>query len=248
MRREFDRARRYDTEKNRLNRNIPSGTPIRSQEGTDGEASLSPSVELWLVAVIFSLTYLGLALGRVPWLRMNRAGIALVGAALMIVTGILPFPEAVRSVNYEAIVLLFGMMVVVAYLRLSGFFTKLADSILGRFRTPRSLLAVTIALSGVLSAFLVNDIVCLALTPLVIHLARRLRIDPLPHLIGLATAANIGSTATLTGNPQNMIIGVLSHIAYVRFAVYLAPVALMGLVVDFFVIALAYRQRLGWCR
>jgi Na+/H+ antiporter NhaD/arsenite permease-like protein len=107
------------------------------------------------------------------------------------------------------------------------------------------LLAVTITLSGVLSAFLVNDIVCLALTPVVIQLARRLKINPLPHLIGLATAANIGSTATLTGNPQNMIIGVLSHIAYWRFAVCLAPVAVIGLVIDFLVIAVAYRGKLG---
>ena len=107
------------------------------------------------------------------------------------------------------------------------------------------MLAVTIALSGVLSAFLVNDIVCLALTPLVIHLARRLRIDPLPHLIGLATAANIGSTATLTGNPQNMIIGVLSHIPYLRFTVCLAPIALMGLVVDFVVSRDVYRRGLS---
>jgi Na+/H+ antiporter NhaD/arsenite permease-like protein len=205
---------------------------------------LNPTLGLWLVVAIFSVTYLGLALGKVPWLRIDRAGIALVGATLMIVTGLLPLPEAVRSVDYEAIILLFGMMVVVACLRLSGFFTRLT-SVLGHFRTPRALLAVTIALSGVLSAFLVNDIVCLALTPLVIHLARRLRIDPLPHLIGLATAANIGSTATLTGNPQNMIIGVLSHIAYVRFAVCLAPVALMGLVIDFFVIALAYHPKLS---
>jgi Na+/H+ antiporter NhaD/arsenite permease-like protein len=158
---------------------------------------LNSSITLWLSVVIFSLTYLGLALGRVPWLRIDRAGIALVGATLMMVSGILPLPEAVRAVDYEAIILLFGMMVVVAYLRLSGFFDRLAHSILAHFRTPHGLLAVTITLSGVLSAFLVNDIVCLALTPVVIQLARRLKINPLPHLIGLATAANIGSTATL---------------------------------------------------
>jgi Na+/H+ antiporter NhaD/arsenite permease-like protein len=205
---------------------------------------LNQDAGLWLVIVIFSLTYLGLALGKLPWLRIDRAGIALVGAAAMIMTGVLSLRDAVRSVDYEAIVLLFGMMVVVAHLRLSGFFSRLADSILGHVSTPRAVLAITIALSGVLSAFLVNDIVCLALTPLVIHLARRLRIDPLPHLIGLATAANIGSTATITGNPQNMIIGVLSHVSYLRFAASLAPVALAGLAIDFAVIAIVYRRRL----
>jgi Na+/H+ antiporter NhaD/arsenite permease-like protein len=200
---------------------------------------------LWLTVVIFSLTYLGLALGKIPWLRIDRAGIALVGATLMMLSGVLPLREAVRAVDYETILLLFGMMVVVAYLRLSGFFDRLAHATLGHFRTPYGLLAVTITLSGVLSAFLVNDVVCLALTPLVLQLARRLRIDPLPHLIGLATAANIGSTATLTGNPQNMIIGSLSHIAYWRFTVCLAPVAALGLVIDFLVIAVAYRRVLG---
>jgi Na+/H+ antiporter NhaD/arsenite permease-like protein len=206
---------------------------------------LNQDLSLWLVIVIFSLTYLGLALGKFPWLRMDRAGIALVGASVMVVTGVVSFREAVRSVDFEAIVLLFGMMVVVAHLRLSGFFSRLADSILGHVSAPRSVLAVVIALSGVLSAFLVNDIVCLALTPLVIHLTRRLRIDPLPQLMGLATAANIGSTATITGNPQNMIIGVLSHIDYLHFAASLAPVALAGLALDFGVICLVYRKRLG---
>jgi Na+/H+ antiporter NhaD/arsenite permease-like protein len=206
---------------------------------------LNPSLTVWLTVLIFSLTYLGLALGKIPWLRIDRAGIALVGATLMMLSGILPLPEAVRAVDYQTILLLFGMMVVVAYLRLSGFFGRLARATLGHFRTPRGLLVVTITLSGVLSAFLVNDVVCLALTPVVIQLARHLRINPLPHLIGLATAANIGSTATPTGNPQNMIIGSLSHIAYARFAACLAPVAVLGLVIDFLVIAIAYRRLLG---
>ena len=99
-------------------------------------------------------------------------------------------------------------MIVVGVLRLSGFFERLTGMALRRIRTPKGLLAVTIGLSGVLSAFLINDVVCVALTPLVLHLARRLKFDPVPHLIGLATAANIGSTGTITGNPQNIYIGI----------------------------------------
>ena len=193
----------------------------------------------------FLLTYVGLALGNLPGLRMDRAGIALVGATLMMVCGAISFSEAARAVDYATIVLLFGMMVVVAFLRLAGFFERLARFALSRVRTPRGLLAVTIGLSGALSAFLVNDIVCLALTPLVIQLARRLKIHPLPQIIGLATAANIGSVATITGNPQNMIIGSLSHIPYWRFALRLAPVAIAGLAVDFFVISFVYRRMLA---
>jgi Na+/H+ antiporter NhaD/arsenite permease-like protein len=205
----------------------------------------SPSI-VWLTSIVFILTYAGLALGKMPGLRMDRAGIALVGAAVTIVTGILTLPQAVASdaIDYETLILLFGMMIVVGCLRLSGFFGRLAHLCLRRIETPKGLLAVTILLSGVLSAFLVNDIVCLALTPLVLHLARRLRFHPVPHLIGLATAANIGSTATITGNPQNMIIGIHSHISYLRFAVRLFPVAALGLLLNFVIVAFVYRRSL----
>jgi Na+/H+ antiporter NhaD/arsenite permease-like protein len=200
---------------------------------------------MWLTLVGFILTYAGLAVGKVPGLRIDRAGIALVGATFVLVTGLLSFQDAVRAVDYETIVLLLAMMIVVAFLRLAGFFQCLAGWALARFRRPHALLAVTIVLSGVLSAFLVNDVVCLALTPLLLHLTRRLKVNPLPHLLGLATAANIGSTATITGNPQNMIIGSLSHIAYLRFAARLAPVAVLGLLIDFLVIAWVYRGALA---
>jgi Na+/H+ antiporter NhaD/arsenite permease-like protein len=190
------------------------------------------------------ITYLGLALGKLPGLRIDRAGIALVGATVMMVTGVLPLADAVRAVDYSTILLLFGMMVVVAYLHLAGFFEYLARWTLARVRAPHGLLAATIIVSGFLSAFLVNDIVCLALTPLLIHLARRLQLNPVPHLIGLATAANIGSTATITGNPQNMIIGSLSQIPYGHFALRLAPVAVTGLLIDYLTIAVICRDLL----
>ena len=198
-----------------------------------------------LVSTIFGLTYLALALGKIPGLRIDRAGIALVGAAAMLACGVLSMRDAARAVDYETIVLLFGMMVVVSYLRLAGFFALATERIAARFSGPFTLLAVTIALSGVLSAFLVNDVVCVALTPLVLHLCQRLKRPPIPYLVGLATASNIGSVATITGNPQNIIIGSLSHISYLRFAARLAPVALIGLVLNFAVVALVYRKVLG---
>ncbi len=202
---------------------------------------------IWITSVIFTLTYLGLAIGRVPGLRMDRAAIAFVGATLMLVAGVLTIPQAVspESIDYETLFLLFGMMAVVGCLRISGVLARLTNWSLGRIRTPRAMLAMTILLAGVLSAFLVNDIVCLAITPLVIHLARRLRFDPLPHLIGVATAANIGSAGTITGNPQNMIIGIQSRIPYLRFAAHLLPLAAIGLVVDFLIVAWVYRDPLA---
>jgi Na+/H+ antiporter NhaD/arsenite permease-like protein len=205
---------------------------------------VNPTGTCWLTLGCFTLTYAGLAIGRLPGLRIDRAGIAWVGATLVLATGILSFEEAVRAIDFATIALLMGMMVVVAYLRRAGFFARLAGWVLTRVRTPVGLLAATMALAGVLSAVLVNDVVCLALAPLVLHLARRLRLDPKPHLIGLALAANIGSTATLTGNPQNMIIGGLSHIGYLRFAVKLLPVAAVGLAAGFLLTSLIYRAAL----
>ncbi|HLK12729.1 MAG TPA: anion transporter [Candidatus Binatia bacterium] len=195
--------------------------------------------------VIFLLTYLGLAAGGVPGLRIDRSGIALVGATAMLVTGVVSRGEAVRAVDWGTLALLFGMMVVVGHLRLSGFFERLADWTLARVRRPLALLAATVAVAGVLSAFLVNDVVCLALTPLVLHVAERRRLDPVPYLVGLATGANVGSTATMTGNPQNMIIGSLSHVPYLRFAARLAPVAALGLVLDLALVAAFYRRALA---
>jgi Na+/H+ antiporter NhaD/arsenite permease-like protein len=202
-------------------------------------------VSIPVVSTIFGLTYLALAIGKVPGLRIDRAGIALVGAAAMMACGVLSMRDAAKAVDYETIVLLFGMMVVVSYLRLAGFFSLVTERIAARFSGPLTLLAVTIAMSGILSAFLVNDVVCVALTPLVLHLCQRLRRPPIPYLVGLATASNIGSVATITGSPQNIIIGSLSQIPYMRFAAHLAPIALIGLALDFAVVAAVYRNALN---
>ncbi len=205
----------------------------------------SHSASIPLVSTIFGLTYLALAVGKVPGLRIDRAGIALVGSAVMLACGVLSLGDAARAVDYETIVLLFGMMVVVAYLRMAGFFALATEQVAARCSGPLTFLAVTIAISGTLSAFLVNDVVCVALTPLVLHLCQRLKRPPIPYLVGLATSSNTGSVATITGNPQNIIIGSLSHIPYLRFAARLAPIALIGLALNFAVVALVYRKTLA---
>src|SRR3954470_15776703 len=223
----------------------PGPTARRIPDSEEPWPVTTHQTSISLVWTIFGLTYLALALGKVPGLRIDRAGIALVGASAMLAAGVLTMPDAARAVDYETIVLLFGMMVVVAYLRMAGFFALATEQIADRFSGPFTLLAVPIGLSGVLSAFLVNDVVCVALTPLVLHLCRRLRRPAIPYLVGLATASNVGSVATITGNPQNIIIGSLSQIAYLRFAARLAPVALIGLVLDFVIVALVYRKTLA---
>jgi Na+/H+ antiporter NhaD/arsenite permease-like protein len=198
-----------------------------------------------LTLIIFALTYSVIALGKIPWVRIDRTGAAMAGAVAMVVTGALSEPAAARAIDFHTIALLLGMMIVVANLRLSGAFSYFARALLGRAQSGFGMLAMTIAASGLLAAFFINDVVCLALTPLIIDAAELAGVDPIPLLLGLATASNIGSAATITGNPQNMIVAGFAHLGYSSFAIHLAPVAIIGLVIDFIVIAALYRGSLG---
>ncbi len=199
---------------------------------------------------IFAMTYLVVAIGRLPGFRLDRAGAALVGASLMVAVGALPLEDAPKAIDFDTIILLLGVMIVVANLRLSGFFGLVNSKVVTRARHPIVLLVSIVLASGILSAFLVNDTVCLVLTPLILDLVTRLRRNPVPYLLAIAMASNTGSTATITGNPQNMIIGSLSHIPYATFSAALSPIAGIGLVLTIGSIALVYpcefwtRQRL----
>jgi Na+/H+ antiporter NhaD/arsenite permease-like protein len=193
--------------------------------------------------LIFIATYAVVAVGKLPVYRIDRAGAALLGAALMVASGVLSLEEAYRTIDFDTIVLLLGMMIVVANLRVSGFFGVITRWIAAHVRRPMALLAMVILASGTLSAFLVNDAICLVMTPLVLELVMRLKQNPVPYLIAIATASNIGSVATITGNPQNIIIGSLSHIPYIVFAKALAPVAAAGLLIAAALIALAHRRQ-----
>jgi len=185
-------------------------------------------------------TYFVLAVGSFPGLRLDRTGAAIIGASLMIGFNVLTFEEAVRAVDYSTLVLLFGMMIVVANLRLSGFFRVVSAWAVRHAHQPRTLLGAVVVVSGVFSAFFVNDTMCLVLTPLVLEVTERLERDPLPYLLGVAMASNAGSVATLTGNPQNMLIGSLSGISYRGFSAALAPVAAVSLALTFAVIVLLF--------
>ncbi len=190
-------------------------------------------------------TYLVLALGQPPLFRIDRAGAAVIGAILMVAFGGLPFDEAARAVDYRTLVLLFGMMVLVAHLQMATFFRSAARLVAAHVRHPAALVAAITAAAGVLSALFVNDTVCLMFTPIVIEVAALRGLRPLPLLLGVATGANIGSVATITGNPQNMLIGSLSGIGYARFAGALAPVALVGLALNAALICLLFRKDLS---
>ena len=197
-----------------------------------------------LAIAIFAVTYLLISGRRLKILPLNRPAAALLGAVLMVACGIMSPQDAYRAVDYDTLVLLLGMMLIAAYLYLAGFFEWAADWILRVARTPQRLLLYLILTSGVLSALLVNDTVCLMLTPLVVAVMVRGQLPLTPYLLALAMSANIGSVATLVGNPQNMIIGHLSGIPFVRFSAALLPVAAAGLAIQYAVLSLGFRNTL----
>ena len=191
-------------------------------------------------AAIFTLTYVVVAIGRVPGLRLDRAGAALVGGSLMLAVGAVALDDLAHAIDYATLALLLGLMIVVGNLRISGFFRLVNGWVVACARHPLQLLAAVILSSGVFSAFLLNDAICLVMTPLVVDITRRLKRDPVPYLLAVAMAANIGSTATITGNPQNILIGSFSGVSYTHFAAALSPVAAAGLVLCFVLIALMH--------
>jgi len=191
---------------------------------------------------VFVASYVVFALGKFPGMKIDRPGAAIIGAVLMFMTGAVRVENSLRLIHFGTIVLLFSMMLVVAYLHLAGFFDWVTELVVTRLK-PHHLLPTVIFLSGLLSAFFVNDIICLVMVPFVLKVTGRMRIKPIPYLLAVATAANIGSTATITGNPQNILIGSFSGIGYRDFLWHLGPVALVGLFLDWFVLWWLYFRR-----
>lgn len=200
---------------------------------------MNPATNLALPVIV--LTFVGVALGEYPGFKMNRATIALVGAVLLIALNVISPSAALAAIDPNTLLLLFAMMIVSAHLRLAGFFGWIGQFIAAHTRSPRWLLAWIIASAGVLAALFLNDTVVVMFTPLVIEITRALRRNPLPYLIGLTTAANIGSVALITGNPQNMLIGLASQLSFTTFLGALGPIALIGLALAWLIIVRLYR-------
>src|SRR5215469_3206591 len=197
--------------------------------------ALSPAalsdVRIAAAYAIFLASYVVFALGKFPGLKIDRTGAAIIGAVAMVAFRIVRPADALRHINFQTIVLLFSMMLIVGNLHLVGFFEWNVEAVLRRLN-PHHLLPAVVFTCGLLSAFFVNDIVCLVMVPFVLSITHRMKLHPLPYLLAVATASNIGSVATITGNPQNMLIGSLSGIHYRDFLMHLGPIALIGLFID----------------
>jgi Na+/H+ antiporter NhaD/arsenite permease-like protein len=189
---------------------------------------------------VLGLTYLGLALGSLPGLRMNRATIALVGSAFLIALGVVTLQEAWEAIDAKTIVFLLSMMIVNANLSYAGFFPQALSVLLSFTRSPLGVLIALTFGSGILSAIFLNDTIALVFTPLTLSLTQALGLNPIPYLLAVAGATNIGSVATLSGNPQNILIGSFSGIGYLEFLRALIPIALIGLIIQIGLLWLLY--------
>ena len=197
-----------------------------------------------VILAIFAITYLGLAMGHIPGLKLNRAGMALLGAIAMMIFGDVTTTDVVSYINWPTIFLLFGFFVISAQLRLSGFYDRVASGISARLGHPARFLLVLMAVTGGLSAFLNHDIVCFVFTPIVGVALLRKRINPVPFLIALAIASNLGAAATLIGNPQNMMIGQVAHLSFGHYLLWSSVPVLVAMGAAYGIIWLMSKKNL----
>lgn len=190
--------------------------------------------------IIFIITYIGIIFTRLPKLNIDRPSAAFFGAIAMIVFGIVSFDEAIAAIDFNTIGLLLGMMIIIATLQLDGFFALIAEKAISYSKDQRKLLNIIVFTTGIASAFLVNDAVVLIFTPVIITICKSSKINPIPFLIAEILSANAGSAMTITGNPQNMLIGINSGIDYSEFFLRLLPISLISMVIIVYVVRFIY--------
>ena len=213
-----------------------------TREHTRSDYNRPTRVDLFVLTV-FVLVYAGMMLGELPGLALDRSGIALLGAIALLAGGRLTLQEAWTAVDASTIALLFGLMVLSAQFRLGGFYTEVVRRIAARAGGPGSLLLWVVLAAGLLSALLANDIVCLAMTPILVEVCARRRLSPVPFLLALACASNVGSAATLIGNPQNMLIGQSLRLPFAGYLLDGGPPAVLGLLATWWIIGRQWRGR-----
>jgi Na+/H+ antiporter NhaD/arsenite permease-like protein len=198
-----------------------------------------------LVVATFVAVYIGMALGRWPGLKIDRTGIAVLGAIVLYSTGVVGDAMVLQAIDFPTLVVLFGLMVLSAQFAACGFYDWCSARIAATHASAVAILALTVAVAGALSAILANDVVVFAMTPMLIKGLQRRGLDPRPYLIALASAANAGSAATVIGNPQNILIGQVGRLDFWGFVVACGPPALLALVTVFAVIWLVWKRKLS---
>jgi Na+/H+ antiporter NhaD/arsenite permease-like protein len=197
-----------------------------------------------LIPAIFALTYLVIAIQKIPGIQIDRPSGVMVGSTLLVLTGLVSLREAYTFIDPDVMLFLLGMMIQIAYLEHAGFFEWVAGELARRARTAAGLLGAAILASALLSAFFVNDTICLLFTPILLRATRQLRLNPVPYLIAVAMGANFGSALTITGNPQNMYIGIQSGLPFLRFMAVMAVPVAFALWLTYAGIRLAFRHEI----
>lgn len=195
-----------------------------------------------IALIIFVITYIGIIFTRLPKMNIDRPSAAFTGAVAMILFGVLDFQEAINAIDFNTICLLLGMMIIISTLKIEGFFSLIASSTIAFANTRTKLLSAIVFVTGIASAFLVNDAVVLLFTPIIISICSKADINPIPYLIAEILASNIGSVMTITGNPQNMLIGINSGISYLNFMLKLLPISILGMIIVIFIVKLFYHK------
>ncbi len=197
-----------------------------------------------VILTIFAATYLAIAIGRIPGLKLNRVGIALLGAIALMIFGGVSTDAVISYINWPTIFLLFGFFVLSAQLRLSGFYNKVANGIASRLDHPARFLLLLMAVTAGLSAVLNHDIVCFVFTPIVGAALLQRQLNPVPFLIALAMASNLGAAATIVGNPQDMMIAQVAHLDFAHYLLWCAVPVLAALAFSYLIIWLLSRRHL----
>lgn len=206
------------------------------------QLNLTLEMNDYLNFILILLSLFGIAIGSFPKFRMNRATISLVGASALIIINEMNLKKAVSFIDIDTIILIFAMMIININLRLAGFFNIIANKVIAYSKTPRQLLIILTFSSGILSSLFLNDTIVIMFTPMIIEIVIHFKRNPIPYLIALATSANIGSAATIVGNPQNMIIGIQSGISFSEFMLYMFPISLLCLFLVVIVISIIYKK------
>ncbi len=195
--------------------------------------------------LVFAVTYALIATRKLRFARLDRPAGAIVGAVLAVVVGAISPEDASKAVDHTTIILLFAVMGMGSFLSLDGFFERAGRLVVAHARTERRLVGAIVWGSGLLSAVVTNDALCVLAAPLAVEWIRRDKLPRLPVLAALATGANTGSVATLVGNPQNMLCGSLGKLEFASFSLHMVPVALIALAINHAVILLVFRRELG---
>ena len=202
----------------------------------------------WAPIAIFLIAYLLIAVESNRAAYLDRTAAAFCGAVAMVLARVLTLDQAFQAIDWNTIAFLLGIMILVAHFMVSGFFDWIALHVAAMARSPLQLLALLVFTSGILSAFFVNDTICLIFAPIVLTVAERLNLPARPYVLALATSANIGSAMSITGNPQNALIGIAGHFSFLGFLAHLAPVSLVCLLLNLGLLAAIFRRDLGHAR